>query len=228
MKVVEYTWQEFRTSLFRYASKDRQRREQLVFRGHADADWQLQTTLDRDRTFTGDDDRAAHVTALLMEFRGEAIRLGLDETQLPDGEALELLARHHGLPSPLLDVTESPYVAAFFACDFWSKPKSGRVAIWMIDRARFPTHERGLDIIDDKELVRFNRRAIQQRGQFVRVATVREPLEKLLDHALVKFVVPANDQAVALADLDEMGVNSTSLFGDLDGAARTARSRLAK
>lgn len=230
MRVVKHTWREFRNTLYSYASTDRLRREQFLFRGQGDSEWAVQTTPDRERTFKTDDERHKHFLAMLADFRREAIRLGLPAERLPDtkSEAFELLARHHGLPSLLLDMSESPYVAAFFAYDFSRRPSSGSVAIWMVDRSKFPTADPGLEIIDDPELLRFNKRAIQQRGQFLRASTIRAPVVDLLDAALTKFEWPADDAKVALADLDEMGVNATTLFGDLDGAARTARSRFVR
>jgi hypothetical protein len=51
-------------------------------------------------------------------------------------------------------------------------------------------------------------------------------MEELLGKALTKIEIPASERSIALADLDEMGLNSTNLLYDLDGAARTARSRI--
>jgi len=57
------------------------------------------------------------------------------------------------------------------------------------------------------------------------VNTVREPVEALLSPALSKIVMPARLRRLALTDLDEMTITAASLFADLDGAARTARTR---
>lgn len=227
MNAREYTWREFRDALFVYASRDMERREQLIFRGHSDSTWPLKTTLDRERSFTDDAARRLYSVGLLNEFRRQAIGLGLPPDRLPELEstAFELVARHYGLPSPLMDMTASPYVASFFAFDFRTRPASGKVAVWMVDRSELRA-DQGIEIVDTPELLRYNRRAIQQRGVFLRVASAVRLLEDCLSPALTKFELPADDAKVALADLDEMGLNSTSLFGDLDGAARTARSRI--
>lgn len=50
-----------------------------------------------------------------------------DGNLAPSGYEFMIYLRHHGFPSPLLDWTRSPYVAAFFA---FQKPQNGKVAIY--------------------------------------------------------------------------------------------------
>jgi hypothetical protein len=217
------TWKEFRESLHNFAKLDRQRRNQLWFRGQGNSAWPLLTTLDRHRTFADDHERADYVERLLTEFRCEAIRLGYPE--LPVGPPGELLARHHGLPSPLMDWTTSPWVAAYFAFLDSSGAAGETVAIWTLDRAKIsPTLN--VELIDDQELIRVNRRALHQRGVFLRVATSSQPIADLLDNALFRFDLPAEERDVALNDLDQMTISATTLLNDLDGAARTAMARV--
>ncbi len=61
---------------------------------------------------------------------------------------------------------------------------------------------------------------------FTRVLTIAKTVEDILSDSLTKITIPSTSKANALADLDEMGINSASLFADLDGAAKTARYRL--
>ncbi len=84
---------------------------------------------------------------------------------------------------------------------------------------------RAINIVDDRDLLRFNVRALEQRGVFTRVLSIAKPLEEFLSHALVRFEIPSSDHRLALAELDEMTVTAKNLFRDLDGAARTAAGR---
>lgn len=83
-----------------------------------------------------------------------------------------------------------------------------------------------IELIDDPELIRFNRRAAMQRGVFMRCSTVNEPLPVVLQPALTKFQLPSKDKQSALGDLDAMLISETVLFSDLDAAARTAARRI--
>jgi hypothetical protein len=219
-------WNDFQRYLQEYFSQSRQRRQQLFFRGQPDSATELLTTLDRVRRFETDAERESFFSSLLDEFRREVIHIGASPGALEQTEALELLSRHHGLPSPLLDWTESPYIAAYFAFEGTREPPEGHVAIWVLDRARLDPEDSRFSFVEDLDLIRFNRRALHQRGVFLRVHTAQRSLPELLGDALTKIVLPVTGRALALDHLDQMTINATYLYADLDGAARTARCRL--
>jgi hypothetical protein len=218
------SWEGFRRQLASYFAMDAARRRQIIFRGHSDSRWALTTTLDRYKSFTSDAERERGFADLLGRFRREALHVDDSERAMLQGDALELMARHHGLPTPLLDWTESPYIAAFFAFEN-AAAEAAHVAVWMLDRAKLPDSSDEVTIIDEVELLARNRRAIQQRGVFLRVRTVERRAEEILSPALVKFEIDRQWADEALVQLDSMTINATRLFGDLDAAARTVRWR---
>jgi hypothetical protein len=227
MDVLEYpNWRAFRDDLLHYASEDRLSRDRRLFRGLRDSAWGLETTLDRTRTFRDDVERAEFYKEYVRVFRREAVRIDPDPITLPDGEAFERLARHHGVPSPVLDWSESPYIDSYFAFEGAAADPPRPVAVWILDRSRIAPAAGRVNLIDDPDLLRFNRRALRQRGLFTRVLTCLKSVEVILADALTKLTIPASEREVALADLDAMAINAATLFGDLDGAARTATYRL--
>lgn len=221
-------WQDFhRKFLFRYASEGVERHSQLLFRGHSVADWGLQTTLDRHRRFPDDVSREHYYDKFLLpEFRREAIVLHPTTDALPHGIGFELLARHHRLPSPFLDWTESPYIAAYFAFEGAVSEAGNQIAIWVLDCGRFHFEGSGIDRVNDREDLRFNPRALRQRGQFTRIRTIARPLEEILGGALTRIKIPSTSRSIALTSLVAMTINAARLYGDLDGVAKTITERL--
>lgn len=109
-----------------------------LFRGHSDASWKLQTTLERFTNQTYDEFdyyrtirsvKPAIVSITQKEWPLPEYKEGVGG-MAPPGYAFMIYLRHHGFPSPLLDWTCSPYVAAFFAFRSPQIPKGSRVAIY--------------------------------------------------------------------------------------------------
>ena len=102
--------------------------ESWVFRGHARSSWMLESSLERARPAKS---RQADEQRLTRHFQARAHHF-LAAQQVP-ATTLEWLAliQHHGGPTRLLDCTESPYVAAYFALE---DETDGDSAIWCIDR----------------------------------------------------------------------------------------------
>jgi len=110
-----------------------------AFRGHADAGWDLETSLDRETVLDCKTEnsrtvvrRAAfHEKPLLREFQKRAHQY---LSHLPaDDQIIDWLAlmQHYGAPTRLLDWTRSPYVALYFAVE--ESVRKNPAAVWAID-----------------------------------------------------------------------------------------------
>jgi FRG domain len=143
------TWEDLEKRIADLKSSHQTAHGGLLFRGHGNSSWPLQTTLERRsgptfrvrdyyrvvrriqirvETFTNtqwtvaDRDKVEKLTASWDQFTQALI-----ESDLPDYKHLIYL-RHHGFPSPLLDWTASLYVAAYFA---FANPLHDSVSIFV-------------------------------------------------------------------------------------------------
>ncbi len=85
----------------------------LVFRGHAGHNWELSSTLGR--LFDNGDIPEQKREHLLKQFKLSMRGRGYDLIPLEDDNEIWAVGQHHGLRTPLLDWTRSPFVALFFA-----------------------------------------------------------------------------------------------------------------
>lgn len=174
----------------------------------------------------------------IVEFKDLAHGLpGTDTISLDEIDWLAL-ARHHGMFSYLLDWTLSPYVAAFFAfmgavelnnpglSSGMPQPISGStepVAVWALGLYPDLEVKREFDLVSSRHQINYWQKA--QRGLFstlkhdVWVDVESYLASRGMGRHLEKYLIPGNSLGAALADLERMNVNYSTLFPDFRGAA---------
>jgi hypothetical protein len=134
------SWEEFETILHGIEAVRQKAYEQtdvgvsdLLYRGQADSRWRLETTLERSVSkpvsLYGYYRLIERAKARIETFTDKSWKIPTFEEYLKwlqtdpvtpslyDACEYFIYLRHHGFPSPLLDWTASPYIAAFFAMD---------------------------------------------------------------------------------------------------------------
>jgi hypothetical protein len=214
-----------------------QRRNMQLFRGHCDATWPLFPGLARydwpPGTTLADTEQSVYFDFVTRA--GDLLPASADPW------AHIFAMQHFGLPTRLLDWTETLGVAIFFAL----KSGEGDAAVWMLNPYRL--NQRTLnrrELIHPTELhgnyyeyyisrvktlegnvvaispLRHNPRVFNQRAGFTLHDDLEHPLDVLHPEAMTKVVIPAAARAGARKFLQAAGISEFSLFPDLDGLAR--------
>lgn len=222
-----------------------------AFRGQRKANWPIVSSLTRyleryvpTELWVEQEHRSIRV------FKRKAHYFLNDASALQDGFRCLALMQHHGAPTRLIDLTKSPYVAAYFALETTTSESAvyaiNTPALWMEATPR-GRDDLGREAIDPREpgnIERYflsneypvvwpgepwtmDRRIVAQAGTFILPGVIDKPVDSLLemyDHPeplMIKIVLPPGIRVPAMQALYRMNISSATLFPDLDGLARS-------
>ncbi|MBX3705673.1 MAG: FRG domain-containing protein [Pseudomonadales bacterium] len=165
-----------------------------VWRGHRCSDWKLESTLDRlVRTAKIAPTKAPgfrnkHLEQFKYAARG---RRGPNPPVLEDEDHWWALGQHHGLATPLLDWTTSPFVGAFFSFIGEGAPQTVQRAIFALHR---PTAERRAreKLTAENARRRDELAALEKGGKPIGI--LRQAQLAPLSQAELRFIRPLSDE----------------------------------
>ena len=209
----------------------------LIYRGQARR-WRLQTSFHR----TGHADLIAYLDEKIPEGEHHINAYSKHVYDMKDNRSLGALlnlAQHHGYPTPLLDWSKSPYVAAFFAFqDKAALKKDGTISIFIFDEAEWAKMSgRTVNLrvpnmnVRTLELPGYgNSRVLPQQAMTMYsnvddIEFVIQSNEDKIGQFLRAISIPSSDRDAAMRDLGLMGITWGSMFPGLDGVCKQLNSR---
>ena len=121
-----------------------------VFRGHANSRWKLESSLERVIGAGWSAQSAEKFESRSMDLFASKFHLYDCENIFPESKLATLaLMQHYGVPTRLIDFTESPYVALFFALEAYDAQSDADFAVYALDYSAIM--ERSINYIRDRD-----------------------------------------------------------------------------
>lgn len=106
----------------------------FIYRGHADAAWRLQSSLERVIGAAWSAESARKFEEYSLDVFKSKFHLYDRENFRPESKLAWLsIMQHYGVPTRLLDFTSSPYVAAYFALEAYNPQAYNDFAVFALD-----------------------------------------------------------------------------------------------
>lgn len=208
---------------------------ELIFRGQRRQEWQLTPTLGRYSNSGVVDARRAGEQK--REFRLAMRGRGIGPDLLDEDNELWAFGQHHGLATPLLDWTKSPFVALFFAFadpDLSYEDSNPARTIFVINKTALEELDPDLIV---QPLRNDHTRLVNQAGLFTlsplgsdtlstRIFNLLSETETVdmddpaaVGRFIFKIHIPNEERRECLAMLRKMNIHHGSLFPDPIGAS---------
>lgn len=265
IEIYLQNWEEFEQevkkldeSRLNKKEKTRQHISKYLFRGQSDSNWKLETTLERyipEQVLLREYYKSIYAAKCQIEtFTNEKWNIP-EPPEFNDfinkqnflhfyteyGYDYLIYLRHHGFPSPLLDWTRSPYVAAFFAFNNVKDVEHVSIYAYQEYSGGFKTHSGSAPHIEELgPYIKSHERHFLQQSQYT-ICAVKDkknakeycyyPHEEYFENnnsqqdLLWKFNIPFSEKIKVLKHLDTYNLNAFSLFGNEEGLMETVAFR---
>jgi hypothetical protein len=216
---------------------------EYVYRGQNES-WKLQTSFHRRGRYDLTRYQQEDIPQLHRTLSARTHHV-FDLSNAQENGAFLNLAQHHGYPTPLLDWTHSPYVAAFFAFRNITKKqgesdgeKCARIYVFNADDWRksfiqnqnMLTGQQHLSVID--LLAIENSRMVPQQATttITNVADIESFIQSFEQRTGKQFLqvidIPWSERTNVVRELKLMGLTAGSLFPGLDGTCEELKEKM--
>ena len=224
-----------------------------VFRGQSDSKWKIETSILRffetTESLINRNTQQHYISAEKSSFYEFCSTAPLYLQHLPESDDMlgwYSVMQHYGVPTRLLDVTCSPYVALFFAMD----SGANNASIFCIKPSHFSTLDEN-EYLDENNYSEFiteglernhkislyypswsSERSFQQQGLFLVPNTLNRSFSSLLgDYGednghLLEIVISKDCRIDFIRKLIDMNITSSTLFPSLEGYSRSIKNLL--
>ncbi|MFN3231972.1 MAG: FRG domain-containing protein [Alphaproteobacteria bacterium] len=150
------------------------------------------------------------------------------------------LVQHHGFPTPLLDWTNSPYVAAYFAFADAKQDQNYAARLFALDRDAWCTnvpqfdyiayddvHFSVVDLLNIGNIRQHPQQAVATLTNVDDIETYIRQIEADKGRRFLRvYDLEPSLRSECLTELDVMGVHAASLFPGLDGVCEQMKNRI--
>ena len=245
MKNLIITWDEYKQTISEFAKSA----TNLIFRGQQNSEWDLETSFTRENRKRYPNKYTFEQYLMLVLYLNHKYISSITKEDLNVKDNFAILnylsfLQQHGFPTPLLDWTESPYIAAYFAFKdmlpvmddvthvrifafdntAWHSPLGGYEMIY-----EMPPTKQHLTVFSPSS--KYNPRLIHQQGihTISNVDNINEYIiqcEKKSDKKfLYTYDISIKERPHIMKELHLMGISEMILFPGVDGTCEYLRQR---
>ncbi|HSS50851.1 MAG TPA: FRG domain-containing protein [Thermoanaerobaculia bacterium] len=235
MDFTDCTWEQFKNAVTNQIQDGEKR---FIYRGQSDSAWRLKTSIHRTGQWKTTEDISLYVDEIVpLVHESVAAWEGRRRDLRSPFELAQFIAylQHNGFPTPLLDWTFSPYIAAFFAFDGIDhfKPQCNHVCVYAFNALLWAqTYTQSYDYKDPKPHVSVlepsffgNPKQMLQQGIFL--YTNLEDIESHISANerdkgpfLYKYRLSCKERVLALRELRLMNITAMQLYPCLESVCK--------